>query len=193
MKIEFKYNKKSICISLTVQLLLFACGENITESEYAFFGFLTENEKAVSINSWSRETMKDCQLPDESLHFAIEGAGIWADAVRERRTLTLNDYNVDHPGKKGIPGGHVSLTRLMVVPLISLKLLKFWAVPLILIFKFPPYSPKYRDSSDRVAVNPNDRLTLFRPISWPLCPAVPPLETDAKPSLVEVPLLHSNG
>ncbi|MBW2345771.1 MAG: PAS domain-containing protein, partial [Deltaproteobacteria bacterium] len=40
-------------------------------------------------------------------------------AVRERRALIINDYQAEHPGKKGLPKGHVPLTRILVVPIFS--------------------------------------------------------------------------
>jgi two-component system cell cycle sensor histidine kinase/response regulator CckA len=39
--------------------------------------------------------------------------------VRNREPLVINDYEKDHPGKKGVPAGHVSLKRRMVVPVFS--------------------------------------------------------------------------
>ncbi len=90
--------------------------QRITQSEYAFYGLVDASQKTMALHAWSRETMADCRAKNKILHFPIEEAGIWADAIRNRRTITLNDFNMDHPGKKGVPGGHVPLTRLMAVP-----------------------------------------------------------------------------
>ena len=39
--------------------------------------------------------------------------------MRKRKTLIINDYHADHPSKKGLPEGHVALTRIMAVPIFS--------------------------------------------------------------------------
>jgi GAF domain-containing protein len=44
---------------------------------------------------------------------------VWGEAVRRRAPLILNDYTAAHEGKKGLPEGHVPLTRILVVPFFS--------------------------------------------------------------------------
>ena len=88
----------------------------MTQSEYGFYGFINDDESVMTIHSWSGGAMKDCSLVDKPQHFAIGKAGVWAEAVRSRKPLILNDYRVAHGGKKGLPAGHVELTNLMVVP-----------------------------------------------------------------------------
>ena len=92
---------------------------DLTQSGYAFYGFLNEDETMLTLHSWSKEALESCQVIDKPLHFPIAEAGIWADAVRERRTLIINDYQEDHPKKKRLPEGHVPLSRLLVVPVFS--------------------------------------------------------------------------
>ena len=93
---------------------------DLTQSRYAFYGFFSEDESTMTLHSWSEEALESCQVIDKPLHFPIMEAGIWADAVRERRTLIINDYKKeDHSKKKGLPEGHVSLSRLLVVPVFS--------------------------------------------------------------------------
>ncbi len=97
-----------------------ACITSMTGSEYGFFGFMDESEATMSIHSWSGEAMKDCHMLDKPLHFPIDRAGVWSEAVRRRTPLILNDYCAAHPAKKGFPPGHVSLTNLLVVPIFSM-------------------------------------------------------------------------
>jgi PAS domain S-box-containing protein len=92
---------------------------DLTQSRYAFYGFLNEDESMLTLHSWSKEALESCQVIDKPLHFPIMEAGIWADAVRERKTLIINDYKEDHPKKKRLPEGHVPLSRLLVVPVFS--------------------------------------------------------------------------
>ena len=90
----------------------------ITESEYAFYGFLAENNKSMLLHAYSQKTMADCQIRNNPLHFPIDEASIWTKAIREKRIITLNDFLSEQPEKKGVPKGHVPVTRLMTVPLV---------------------------------------------------------------------------
>ncbi len=92
---------------------------DMTQSAYAFYGFLNEDESVMSLCAWSREAREDCQIHEKPLEYSIIDAGVWGDAVRERKTIVINDYRTDHPSKKGLPEGHVPLTRIMAVPIFS--------------------------------------------------------------------------
>ncbi|MBF0552009.1 MAG: PAS domain S-box protein, partial [Deltaproteobacteria bacterium] len=91
----------------------------MTNSSYGFFGFLTEDETIQNVYSWSHEVMSDCRVGDGPIEFSVAQAGLWAEAVRRRKALLVNDYHAELPGKKGIPAGHVNLHRLLVVPIFS--------------------------------------------------------------------------
>ena len=93
--------------------------QKMTQSQYAFYGFLDKNENEMILHAWSHETMNDCETDAKTLHFAVDKAGIWAEAIKEKKALIINNFHLDHPGKKGVPDGHVQLTRLMVVPYIK--------------------------------------------------------------------------
>ncbi|MCP4130467.1 MAG: GAF domain-containing protein [bacterium] len=88
----------------------------ITGSNYGFYGFLNEDETVMQLYSWSEEALADCAVKDKVIEYPIEKAGIWGDAVRKRKIILINDYNEDFEGKKGIPEGHVALTRVLAVP-----------------------------------------------------------------------------
>jgi PAS domain S-box-containing protein len=91
-------------------------GIALTSSKIGFVGFLNEDESIYILHAVSKDVVKECDVEGNPLHWPIADAGIWADAVRERRTLFVNDYSKPHPSKKGLPSGHPSVSRLMVVP-----------------------------------------------------------------------------
>jgi len=91
----------------------------MTQSRYGFYGFINEDESVMTIHSWSKEAMESCKISDKPIEFPIVKAGLWGEAVRKRKISIVNDYKGDHPGKKGIPEGHVSLTRVLTVPVFS--------------------------------------------------------------------------
>lgn len=88
----------------------------MTDSRYGFYGFLNEDQSVLIIHSWSIDTMKDCDIHDKPLEFPIEKSGVWGNAIRERKTLIINDMKKDYPNKKGLPEGHVEINRILTVP-----------------------------------------------------------------------------
>jgi len=101
---------KEVC-----DITLESIGE-ITKSRYGFFGFLDDNEENMIIHSWSGETMKGCMVIDKPFVYSIKDSGLWAEAIRQRRPLVVNDYSLCDLPKKGYPVGHVKLKNLMVIP-----------------------------------------------------------------------------
>jgi PAS domain S-box-containing protein len=90
----------------------------MSDSPYGFFGFVNEDESVMTIHTWSGEAMKDCAMADKPQQYPVCKAGIWAEAIRRREPLVLNDYNAALTGKKGLPEGHVPLTNLLVLPIL---------------------------------------------------------------------------
>ena len=88
----------------------------MTGSKYGFYGFINEDESVMTIHSWSGNAMKDCSITDKPSLFPVEEAGIWGEAIRKRKPFILNDYNEYGEIKKGLPEGHVKITRMLVVP-----------------------------------------------------------------------------
>lgn len=91
----------------------------MTMSPFGFYGFLNDDESVMTIHSWSGEAMKGCSMVTKPSDFPIEQAGVWGEAIRHRAPFILNEYDVHHPAKKGLPEGHVALTRILVVPIFS--------------------------------------------------------------------------
>jgi PAS domain S-box-containing protein len=105
-------DQDSICRQVLAEII------EMTESRYGFYGFLNDDESVMTIHSWSKETMADCRMSEKPIEFAIERSGVWGNAVRERSSLIINNYNEKYPNKKGIPEGHVAIHRLIAVPII---------------------------------------------------------------------------
>jgi PAS domain S-box-containing protein len=53
------------------------------------------------------------------VEFPCGNAGIWAEAIRQRKPVIVNDYKKPDPRKKGYPEGHVTVSRLMSIPIIE--------------------------------------------------------------------------
>lgn len=96
-------------------------GIALTGSKIGFVGFLDEDERIFTLHAVSRDVVKDCNVEGNPLHWPVADAGIWAEAIRKRKTLFVNDYSQPHPSKKGLPSGHPPVSRLMVVPVFDGK------------------------------------------------------------------------
>ena len=91
----------------------------ITESKLGFLGFINEEETLMSAQLWSEKAMESCAIDEKPLEFSLGHAGLWVEAIRQHKPIIVNDYQQPDPLKKGLPEGHVPLTRLMSVPLIK--------------------------------------------------------------------------
>lgn len=91
-------------------------GERLTESEMTFFHFIEPDQITISLQAWSKNTMKYCTAAGKGEHYPVDKAGVWIDCVRERRAIIYNDYE-SLPDKKGLPEGHVAVDRFMAVPI----------------------------------------------------------------------------
>jgi anti-anti-sigma regulatory factor len=55
----------------------------------------------------------------EPIIFNIEDAGLWGDAIRNRKPTMVNDYGAPHASKRGLPEGHVKITSYLGIPVFS--------------------------------------------------------------------------
>ncbi len=92
-------------------------GCRLTNSSLAFIGVMSPDESVFDITAWSKSAMKDCSVAASPIHFPIDKAGIWAEAVRKQKPLIVNDYTAPQTGNKGLPPGHVPITRFVSVPI----------------------------------------------------------------------------
>jgi PAS domain S-box-containing protein len=90
--------------------------ERLTGSRVSFYHFLENDQTTLSLQAWSTRTaLEYCTVELENVHYPISSAGVWADCIRERRVIVHNDYT-SLPNRRGLPAGHASLTRELVVP-----------------------------------------------------------------------------
>ena len=94
-------------------------GIALTNSRIGFVGLLSEDESVYTLHAVSKDVVTECNVIGDPMQWHVVDAGIWADAIRERRTLFINDYSQPHPRKKGLPTGHPYVERFMVVPVLE--------------------------------------------------------------------------
>jgi PAS domain S-box-containing protein len=103
-----------------VELMQFAyeAAIRLTHSKLGYLGLMDEAETVLNVQFWSPEAMAACHVTGTPMSFPLETAGLWGEAIRQRRPIITNDYSAVNPLKKGTPAGHVKLIRHMNLPVI---------------------------------------------------------------------------
>ncbi|HJR79130.1 MAG TPA: PAS domain S-box protein [Anaerolineales bacterium] len=90
----------------------------LTASAIGFLHFVGADQVTLSMQTWSTGALQQFNMPiSAGTHQPIDQAGVWADAVRERRSIIHNDY-ASLPKRKSLPEGHAQIIREMVIPII---------------------------------------------------------------------------
>jgi PAS domain S-box-containing protein len=90
----------------------------LTGSTIGFFHFMEEDQIHLGLQTWSTNALQLFHVsPDDGAHLPVDEAGVWAEAVRQRRPIIQNDYE-SLKRKKGIPEGHVPILREIIIPII---------------------------------------------------------------------------
>ena len=90
---------------------------DITESRHSFIGWINKDESVMTVHAWSKDAMAQCAVDNMPLEFPLAEAGLWAEPIRQRRTVIINDCAKPHEHKRGIPAGHVEIKRYLGVPI----------------------------------------------------------------------------
>jgi signal transduction histidine kinase len=105
-----RFDDEKQFISFTLEELL-----RLTRSQAGYFHFLKSDQVNLELFAWSKEVMKTCTSTINH-HYPLSEAGIWADSIRQGKTVIQNDYP-NQMNRKGLPDGHVPLLRHMSVPI----------------------------------------------------------------------------
>ncbi len=124
--------RNELALQLRLTLLEFAAdhtlGELLTKaldeigalvsSPIGFYHFVEPDQRILSLQAWSTRTLREfCTAEGSGLHYPVEAAGVWADAVRTGEPVVHNQY-ASLPNRKGLPEGHAHLERELVVPIV---------------------------------------------------------------------------
>ncbi len=91
--------------------------EKLTSSTIAYAHFINDDQETLTLGIWSKNTLQTCALIHDN-HYPISEAGVWADCFRQKQSVIFNDYPTLFT-KKGLPSGHIVLSRIMSVPVIE--------------------------------------------------------------------------
>ncbi len=102
------------------ELLDYALDEAIalTGSRIGYIYYYSEERREFTLNSWSKDVIKECRITKPYTLYHLDRTGVWGEAVRQRKSIIINDFQAPHPMIKGYPEGHAALHRFMTVPVI---------------------------------------------------------------------------
>jgi PAS domain S-box-containing protein len=90
----------------------------LTGSTIGFLHFVEADQITLGMQTWSTSALQQFNVPiSAGAHLPVDQAGVWADALRARRSIIHNEY-ASLPNKKGLPEGHAPVIREMVIPII---------------------------------------------------------------------------
>ena len=117
--LQARVRLSGLSASRTLSQLLVAILDEIADlihAEIGFYHFL-EPDRTISLQAWSsRTTGKFCRASAEPGHYPLDSAGVWADSVRRRQAVVINDYQ-ELPDRHTLPEGHAEVRRLISVPI----------------------------------------------------------------------------
>ena len=103
------------------QLLDFALEEaiSLTKSKIGYIFFYDENKKEFNLNTWSKEVTHQCSVMEPQTVYELDKTGIWGEAVRQRKSIMINDFEAPNSLKMGIPEGYAQLHKILAIPVFS--------------------------------------------------------------------------
>jgi PAS domain S-box-containing protein len=91
--------------------------EQLTNSQIGFFHFLEADQKTLTLQVWSTNTLTTmCSAEGAGLHYPVDEAGVWVDCIQQHVPVIHNDY-ASLPHRQGMPEGHAEIIRELVVPI----------------------------------------------------------------------------
>ena len=89
----------------------------LTESKIGYLAFTSENETILTMHSWSKTAMAECQIIDKPIVYQVAETGCGARPCGSGSRSSPTTTPAPNPWKKGYPAGHVHVTRHMNVPI----------------------------------------------------------------------------
>jgi len=116
---EFRLRILQMAENHSVEELLISTideAEKITGSSIGFVFFVAADQNSLLLQTVSTNTFQNmCKAEGKGQHYPLDKAGVWADAVREKKAIIHNDYpSLKH--RKGMPEGHAEIKRELVIP-----------------------------------------------------------------------------
>ena len=90
----------------------------ITGARHAFLGRVEQDRQRLVLEEYSRGVHGDCRTRQDSAHFPLADAGLWAEAIRRQESFIENNYADGGALHKGLPQGHLAIRNFMASPIV---------------------------------------------------------------------------
>ena len=116
-RLEALWQLSQMTDSSTYQTTRFALEQlvRLTKSEVGWIGFLDEAETVLTVHSW-QETPWQGSAGGSPIQIEVGKADVFADAIRERRVVVINDYPGPDPGSGAFLETNLTVARILIVP-----------------------------------------------------------------------------
>lgn len=72
----------------------------LTQSKIGYIYHYHESSEEFTLNTWSKDVMKECSIAEPQTVYQLEKTGIWGEAVRQRQPIVVNDFEAPNPLKR---------------------------------------------------------------------------------------------
>ncbi|MDP3517153.1 MAG: EAL domain-containing protein [Pseudohongiella sp.] len=97
--------------------------EALTSSKIGFLHMVNQDQQTIELLAWSTVTGEQFCHAEYNNHYPVDEAGIWADCIRFKKPVVVNNYELAG-NKRGMPEGHARLERFISVPIMEGDLAK---------------------------------------------------------------------
>jgi PAS domain S-box-containing protein len=91
----------------------------LTKSKIGYIYHYYPDKKEFILNTWSEGVMEECSVKKIPEVYELEKTGIWGEAVRQRKSFIINDFQAPNPLKNGYPEDHIPIYKYMTLPVFS--------------------------------------------------------------------------
>ena len=92
---------------------------NMTQSQYAYYGFLDGDGGDMTIYSCSNASLDTCQILEIHKQWPAKELGIWAEVLRQRKAIIIDEYQRDPLDGVGPLPGKILHDRVLAIPIFS--------------------------------------------------------------------------
>ncbi len=89
----------------------------LTDSEYGLIYLFDDNTSELTLSSWTKNVDENCRILDKQIRHKLWETGAWADTVKLKSPLIINDFLHADMFQKGFPQGHIPIRRFISIPL----------------------------------------------------------------------------
>ncbi len=109
---QYKFEDEQDLLSFTLEQAI-----KLTGSKIGHLRQYDETIQVFNLITYSKEVAKECKVTDHKPVRKLDETGLWAEAVRQRKSVVVNDFKAPNSFKKGQPDGHVELVRYVATPI----------------------------------------------------------------------------